>query len=124
VRFRGFRVEHLRHVGWRAYRVESYVTWCGHGQGGDPVPAARRPGRARAGAWGGALIAVHHLMVGSVVFANEETILSIRRHAVRRARCDAPAPLPRWHDPPDPVRDPRGAQRAGARAGGPRVAGR
>jgi hypothetical protein len=29
VRFRGFRVEHLRHVGWEAYRAESYVNWCG-----------------------------------------------------------------------------------------------
>jgi hypothetical protein len=32
VRFRGFRVEHLRHLGWQVYRVESYVNWCGHGQ--------------------------------------------------------------------------------------------
>jgi hypothetical protein len=30
VRFRAFRVEHLRHVGWQAYPVESYVNWCGH----------------------------------------------------------------------------------------------
>ncbi len=30
--FLGFRVEHLKPVGWQAYRVESYVNWCGHGQ--------------------------------------------------------------------------------------------
>src|SRR5215470_19958530 len=30
--FKGFRAEHLAHVGWRAYRVESYQNWCGHGQ--------------------------------------------------------------------------------------------
>jgi len=29
VRFEGFRVEHLKHVGWEAYRVESYVNGCG-----------------------------------------------------------------------------------------------
>jgi hypothetical protein len=28
-----FRVEHLKHVGWEAYRVESYANWCGHAQG-------------------------------------------------------------------------------------------
>jgi hypothetical protein len=32
------RVEHLRHVGWHAYRVESYVNWCGHGQEVIPFP--------------------------------------------------------------------------------------
>ncbi len=31
-RFKGFRAEHLAHVGWRAYQVESYQNWCGHGQ--------------------------------------------------------------------------------------------
>ncbi len=40
VRFRGFRVEHLKHVGWQAYRVESYVNWCGHGQEVIPFPRA------------------------------------------------------------------------------------
>jgi hypothetical protein len=40
VRFRGFRVEHLRHVGWQAYRVETYVNWCGHGQEVIPIPRA------------------------------------------------------------------------------------
>jgi hypothetical protein len=40
VRFRGFRVEHFRHVGWQAYRVERYVNWCGHGQEVIPVPRA------------------------------------------------------------------------------------
>ncbi len=30
--FRGFRAEHLAHVGWRAYQVESYQNWCGHAQ--------------------------------------------------------------------------------------------
>ncbi len=38
MRFRGFRVEHLKHVGWSAYRVESYVNWRGHGQEVIPVP--------------------------------------------------------------------------------------
>ena len=28
----------LRHVGWAAYRVESYVNWCGHGQEVIPFP--------------------------------------------------------------------------------------
>jgi hypothetical protein len=32
VRFKGFRVGHLKHVGWEAYRVESYQNWCGHTQ--------------------------------------------------------------------------------------------
>ncbi len=41
-RFNGFRFEHLRHVGWQAYRVESYVNWCGHGQEVIPVPRADR----------------------------------------------------------------------------------
>jgi len=40
VRFRGFRVEHLRHVGWQAYRVATYVNWCGHGQEVIPWPRA------------------------------------------------------------------------------------
>ena len=31
-RFRGFRVKNLRHVAWQAYRVETYVKRCGHGQ--------------------------------------------------------------------------------------------
>ena len=38
MRLLGFRVEHLRHVGWAAYRVESYVNWCGHGQEVIPIP--------------------------------------------------------------------------------------
>jgi len=37
-RFRGFRVAHLRHVGWQAYRIERYVNWCGHAQGVIPFP--------------------------------------------------------------------------------------
>ena len=40
MRFRGFRVEQLKHVGWQAYRVESYVNWCGHGQEVIPFPRA------------------------------------------------------------------------------------
>ena len=50
MRFLGFRVEHLRHVGWAAYRVESYVNWCGHGQEvisrGRPAWGLTRPGDA------------------------------------------------------------------------------
>jgi hypothetical protein len=38
VRFRGFRVEHLKHVGWGAYRVETSVNWCGHRQEVIPFP--------------------------------------------------------------------------------------
>jgi hypothetical protein len=38
VRFKGFGVEHLKHVGWEAYRVESYVNWCGHKREVIPVP--------------------------------------------------------------------------------------
>jgi hypothetical protein len=30
--------EHLKHVSWEAYRVESYVNWCGHGQEIIPFP--------------------------------------------------------------------------------------
>jgi hypothetical protein len=30
--FRGFRAEHLKQVGWQAYRVKTYVNWCGHTQ--------------------------------------------------------------------------------------------
>jgi len=37
-RFRGFRVEHLRHLGWRAYNVERYQNWCGHTQEIIPFP--------------------------------------------------------------------------------------
>src|ERR1700687_5930728 len=32
VRFRGFRVEHLRHVGWQLFRSATYINWCGHGK--------------------------------------------------------------------------------------------
>jgi len=32
------RVEHLSHLGWRAYQVERYQNWCGHGQEVIPVP--------------------------------------------------------------------------------------
>ncbi len=32
MRFRGFRAENLGHVGWKPYRVASYVNWCGHAQ--------------------------------------------------------------------------------------------
>jgi len=37
-RFRGFRVENLRHVGWQLFRAETYVNWCGHGQEVIPLP--------------------------------------------------------------------------------------
>jgi len=50
VRFKGFRVGHLKHVGWQLFRAEPYVR-----AGGHPGPAARRPGYVRAGAGGGAL---------------------------------------------------------------------
>lgn len=38
VRFRGFRVEHLRYVGRSPFAVSTYVNWCGHGQKVIPVP--------------------------------------------------------------------------------------
>jgi hypothetical protein len=38
--FKGFRAEHLAHVGWRAYQVENYQNWCGHAQEVIPVPRA------------------------------------------------------------------------------------
>lgn len=34
------RVEHLRHLGWRAYNVERYQNWCGHTQEIIPFPRA------------------------------------------------------------------------------------
>jgi hypothetical protein len=34
--------ENLRHVGWQAYRVESYVNWCGHAQ--EVIPIVDRSG--------------------------------------------------------------------------------
>jgi hypothetical protein len=37
-RFRGFRVENLRHVGWQLFRAETYVNWCGHAQEIIPLP--------------------------------------------------------------------------------------
>jgi hypothetical protein len=37
-RFRGFRVENLRNVGWQLFRAETYVNWCGHGQEVIPLP--------------------------------------------------------------------------------------
>jgi hypothetical protein len=40
VRFKGFRVEHLRHVGWSLFFPATYVNWCGHGQEVIPVPLA------------------------------------------------------------------------------------
>ena len=40
VRFRGFRVKHLRHLGWEVYRVATYVNLCGHGQEVIPIPRA------------------------------------------------------------------------------------
>jgi hypothetical protein len=38
VRFKGFRVEFLRHLGWEFFRVESYQNWRGHTQEVIPVP--------------------------------------------------------------------------------------
>jgi len=38
VRFTGFRVQYLRHVGWELFRAESFVNWCGHTQEVIPVP--------------------------------------------------------------------------------------
>jgi hypothetical protein len=42
VRLRGFRAENLKQVGWQAYRVESYVNWCGHAQ--EVIPVLRSDG--------------------------------------------------------------------------------
>ena len=38
IRFKGFRVEHLKHVGWQLFRAQTYVNWCGHGQEVIPFP--------------------------------------------------------------------------------------
>ena len=35
-----FRVEHLRHVGWRPFNAVSHVSWCGHGQEATPISLA------------------------------------------------------------------------------------
>jgi len=40
VRFRGFRVGHLRHVRWQLFKVVRYVNWCGAGQEIIPFPLA------------------------------------------------------------------------------------
>ena len=54
VLFRGFRVEHLKHVGWQAYRVETYVNGCGHGQ--EVIPFPREDGLvALVPVWGAAM---------------------------------------------------------------------
>ena len=42
MRFKGFPVEHLSHVGWRLFAAETYVNWCGHGQEIIPFPLADR----------------------------------------------------------------------------------
>lgn len=39
----GFRVEHLRHVGWRLFTAATYVNWCGHGQ--EIIPLSMPDGR-------------------------------------------------------------------------------
>jgi len=55
-RFRGFRVENLRHVGWQLFMpATTYVNWMRTRAGGHPGPDARRAGYVRAGAGGGAL---------------------------------------------------------------------
>ena len=38
VRFKGFRVEHLKHVGWQLFRAETYANRSGHGQAVIPFP--------------------------------------------------------------------------------------
>lgn len=38
VGFKGFHVENLKHVGWRLFRAETLVNWCGHGQEIIPLP--------------------------------------------------------------------------------------
>jgi len=39
-RFRGFRVENLKRLGWQLFQPTSYVNWCGHAQEIIPVPLA------------------------------------------------------------------------------------
>jgi hypothetical protein len=34
------RVEHLRHLGWEPFTVQSYQSWCGHTQEVIPWPRA------------------------------------------------------------------------------------
>ena len=37
-RFRSFRVENLRHVGWKLFMPATYLNCCGHGQEIIPFP--------------------------------------------------------------------------------------
>jgi hypothetical protein len=37
-RFRGFRAENLKHVGWQLFSPATYVNWCEHGQEVIPMP--------------------------------------------------------------------------------------
>ena len=63
MRFRSFRVEHLQHVGWQAYRVETYVNWCGHGQEVIPFPRTGWLGRdAGSGSRLSPTLSVHELI--------------------------------------------------------------
>jgi len=39
-RFRGFRVENLRRLGWALFQPTSYVNWCGHAHEIIPMPLA------------------------------------------------------------------------------------
>jgi hypothetical protein len=39
-RFRGFRVENLKHLGWALFEPTSFVNWCGHAQEIIPLPLA------------------------------------------------------------------------------------
>jgi hypothetical protein len=42
-RFKGFRVEHLKHVGWQLFRAETYVNRCGPKQ--EVITVAMLDGR-------------------------------------------------------------------------------
>ncbi len=39
-RFRGFRVENLKHVGWALFQPTVVVNWCGHAQEIIALPLA------------------------------------------------------------------------------------
>ena len=43
--FTTLRVEHLKPLGWEAYRAVSYVNWCGQGQ--ELIPFPRPDGTVR-----------------------------------------------------------------------------
>jgi hypothetical protein len=62
-RFRGFRVAHLRHVGWQLFMPATYVNWRGNGQEVIPIPRTGWLGRdAGSGSRLSPTLSVHQLV--------------------------------------------------------------